>query len=80
MKNLGVYSFDELSLGYNLAIRFKKYTHWAAFTNTLFLCLCELSSMTYHIRVYLFLINSKVKIKGGGQFSAVTLDCGIDIT
>lgn len=36
--------------------------------------------MAYHVRVYLFSIISKIKIEGGGEFSAVTLDSGADIT
>lgn len=44
METLGGYSFDELSLGYNLVISFMKYSPWAAFTNNLLWCLCGLPS------------------------------------
>lgn len=63
MKTLGVYSFDELPLGYNLVISIKKYRHQAASTNSLFRCLSGLPSSDIQCRVYLFSIISEIKIK-----------------
>lgn len=63
MKTLGMYSFDELSLGYNLVISIKKYSPQAASIYSLFRCLCGLPSSDIQCRVYLFSIISEIKIK-----------------
>lgn len=70
MKPFGVYFLDELPIGYNLVISFKKYSHRAASTNSLFRCLCGLPSSDIPCRVYLFSIISEIKIKGSREFSS----------